>query len=148
MIREAFLMSPSSAPPGAPDSTASAPESTAAAAAESAPASVEEGPTQISGPTEPLPPIEVPITSVVEANFTIQVAAFREYPDAESLSNLLQDYGHPSYVVEAEIPDAGHYYRVRVGQFETADQALDDGLFLGAQFSDVIPDPWIVPYQE
>ena len=148
LIREAFLMSPSSAPPGAPDSTASAPESTAAAAAESAPASVEEGPTQISGPTEPLPPIEVPITSVVEANFTIQVAAFREYPDAESLSNLLQDYGHPSYVVEAEIPDAGHYYRVRVGQFETADQALDDGLFLGAQFSDVIPDPWIVPYQE
>jgi len=36
---------------------------------------------------------------------------------------------------------------VRVGQFETADEALDSGWFLEAQFSDVIPDPWVVPYE-
>lgn len=87
------------------------------------------------------------IAPIHEANFTVQVAAFRQYQDAESLRNLLQDYGHPSYVVEAEIPDAGSYYRVRVGQYETADEAWDSGWFLEAQFSDVIPDPWIVPYE-
>jgi cell division septation protein DedD len=92
--------------------------------------------------------MEGPTTFIPEANFTIQVAAFREYQDAVSLSTLLQDYGHPSYVVETEIQDACYYYRVRVGHFETADKALDSGLFLGAQFSDVLPDPWIVPYQD
>ena len=38
------------------------------------------------------------IAPIHEANFTVQVAAFRQYQDAESLRNLLQDYGHPSYL--------------------------------------------------
>ena len=156
LIREAFLIPPPNLLPQIPVSPAPTTRSTPvtveepplSSEVELSPAPVEEGELQIPELTAPEPTGEEPVTPEFQANFTIQVAAFREYQDAESLSNLLQDYGHPSYVAEAEIPDAGYFYRVRVGQFETADEALDSGLFLGAQFSDVIPDPWIVPFQE
>jgi cell division septation protein DedD len=104
LIRETFLMSPSGVPPQVADSTAPNTESTAAAVMEAPPTSVlrlpstsvEEGEIQIPEVTEPAPTMEGPTTSIPEANFTIQVAAFREYQDAVSLSTLLQDYGHPS----------------------------------------------------
>jgi hypothetical protein len=155
LVREALLLRPSSSPPQYPDSTAPATETTGTdmldisqnSAVIQPPASVEEGERRSPELTAPLASTQQFIAPIHEAKFTVQVAAFREFQDAESLSNLLQDYGHPSYVVETDIPDAGHYYRVRVGQFETADEALDSGWFLGAQFSDVIPDPWVVPYE-
>lgn len=155
LIREALLMRSSNVPPQLPDSTTSATETTGTVGAEvfansvvePPPVSVEEDKLPMTELTLPLTTDRELIAPIHEANFTVQVAAFRQYQDAESLRNLLQDYGHPSYVVEAEIPDAGSYYRVRVGQYETADEAWDSGWFLEAQFSDVIPDPWIVPYE-
>jgi len=156
LIRETLLLGPSSTPYQGPDSTTPATDPAALAAVEFPASSVEELPgvsveereLQIPELEEPRATIREPIASLHEANFTVQVAAFREYQNAVSLNNLLEDYGHPSYVVETEIPAAGHYYRVRVGQFETADEAGDSGWFLGAQFSDVIPDPWVVPYED
>jgi len=155
LIREALLMRSSNVPPQLPDSTTSATETTGTVGAEVfANSVVEPPPVSVEEDRLPMTELTLPLTTdreliapIHEANFTVQVAAFRQYQDAESLRNLLQDYGHPSYVVEAEIPDAGSYYRVRVGQYETADEAWDSGWFLEAQFSDVIPDPWIVPYE-
>ncbi|MEE8349245.1 MAG: SPOR domain-containing protein [Acidobacteriota bacterium] len=156
LIREALLLSPSSTSSqktGAPRQN----ESTALATEIEFPTTSAAALPLASATESRSQPSEVPalqpyggepfIPLIQEANFTVQVAAFKEYQDAESLSNLLQDYGYPSYVIETKIPDAQHYYRVRVGQFSTADEALDRGLFLSAQFSDVIPAPWIVPFE-
>jgi cell division septation protein DedD len=54
-----------------------------------------------------------------EANYTLQVKAFRSQPDAEQFTIRLRETGYNAFVVRSEIPDQGIWYRVRVGQFPT-----------------------------
>ena len=54
-----------------------------------------------------------------QANYTLQVKAFRSQPDAEQFTIRLRETGYNAFVVRSEIPDQGVWYRVRVGQFPT-----------------------------
>lgn len=60
--------------------------------------------------------------------FTLQVGSMKDYQKALHLSDRLAKKGFPSYVISAEIPQKGTYYRVRVGHYVTrkaADQVME-----------------------
>jgi DedD protein len=59
-----------------------------------------------------------PAASSVGSGFTVQVAASRARPDAESLVDILKNHGYPVFLVAPENSRAGdNLYRVQVGPF-------------------------------
>jgi hypothetical protein len=54
---------------------------------------------------------------------TFQTASFPNQAGAEGYCQKLKDLGIPAYVVSAEIPHRGRWFRVRAGRFVTAQQA-------------------------
>jgi DedD protein len=89
---------------------------------------------------EPIPkPVEPPRPAVQEqghaqspgspgGRFTIQVAALKESAGAEGLVDKLRKKGYPAYQIQADSSGKGTWYRVRVGAFnsrEDASQMLD-----------------------
>ena len=66
-----------------------------------------------------------PEPTLLSANFTIQVSAFQTQEEAEAYKKSLNRKGYHPYVVAAEIPGKGIWYRVRVGRFENKDAAAE-----------------------
>ncbi len=106
-------------------------------------------PPDIGLPAEPgeLPPTKQFVSPSIQAvRFAVQLAAFRTNPQAEGLRAMLQGSGYAAYVVEANVPEAGRYYRVRVGPFGTSEEAREVAVNLQDRFSEQLVDFWIVPY--
>ena len=59
--------------------------------------------------------------------FTVQVASYREKGEAETLADRLTLKGYKPYVVPADLPGKGKWYRVRVGEFRTKREAASFG---------------------
>jgi cell division protein FtsN len=76
------------------------------------------------GRDEPSPPPTGAGAAAVSVapRFTVQVAAFRTWAQAEALRAELAGAGHEAYVAESESP-AGARYRVRVGSFPSREAA-------------------------
>lgn len=55
--------------------------------------------------------------------YSLQAAAFPNEPGASEFSERLKRAGVPAYVVPADIAGRGRWFRVRVGRFETAQDA-------------------------
>lgn len=55
--------------------------------------------------------------------FTVQVGAMPNRAEADALVAQLRSRGLSPYVVEADIPGKGHFYRVRIGRFPTREAA-------------------------
>ena len=71
-------------------------------------------------------PVPAPVPKVeAHAKFILQVAAYGERSQAESLAKKLtgQGYDNPR-IAEKEVPGKGTYYRVRVGPFSSRPEAL------------------------
>lgn len=51
--------------------------------------------------------------------FTIQVASYRTREEAELFADALRGRGHESFVMRAELPGRGTYFRVRIGPFDS-----------------------------
>lgn len=49
--------------------------------------------------------------------YTIQLASFREKPEAEALVAKLKKDKYPAYIIEADLGPKGMWYRVRVGHY-------------------------------
>ncbi len=79
--------------------------------------------------------------------FAVQLASYRVRPRAEGLRAMLEDVGYTAYVVESNVPPSGRYYRVRVGPFDTREEAREIALNMQNRLSDLLPDFWIVPDQ-
>lgn len=77
--------------------------------------------------------------------FAVQLASYRTRPRAEGLRAMLEDVGYGAYVVVSNVPPSGRYYRVRVGPFETREEATEIALNMQSRLSDLLPDFWIVP---
>lgn len=62
-------------------------------------------------------------TSNAKGRFALQAAAFPTQAGADELAQKLKSAGVPSYVVSADLPRRGTWFRVRVGRFNTAEDA-------------------------
>lgn len=61
----------------------------------------------------------------LSSRFTLQVASLKDYKKAVALKDHLAGQGFPSYILSAEIPEKGVYYRIRVGHYTTRKGAED-----------------------
>ncbi|HSG30764.1 MAG TPA: SPOR domain-containing protein [Thermodesulfobacteriota bacterium] len=64
----------------------------------------------------PLPPI------VAGGQYTIQIGSFKNESDAKSLQNKLKSRGYPAFLKQVTIGE-DTWFRLRIGTFETKDQA-------------------------
>jgi DedD protein len=61
--------------------------------------------------------------TAADGQWTIQVSAYQERGEADRFAAGLRDKGYAPYVVEAEVPGRGTWYRVRMGRFASRDAA-------------------------
>jgi DedD protein len=66
------------------------------------------------------PVVAVPVPT---QGFTVQVAASQQKDDAAAVLTKLRSSGLRPYLIDAEIPGKGHWYRVRLGNFSSKDEA-------------------------
>jgi DedD protein len=52
-----------------------------------------------------------------EGGYQLQVSSFRTAAEAATLSEQLRARGHKAYVIQANVPGRGTWYRVRIGPF-------------------------------
>jgi DedD protein len=75
------------------------------------------------------PPPSLPATGTVEdsggGRFTLQLSSFQEKGEAAEFVKALSDKGYPAYVISAEVPGRGLWYRVRLGDYATHGEALE-----------------------
>lgn len=98
-------------------------------------ATTEQASAAVSGSQQPLPTAlasaseakESPVLQTEnessERRFSLQAAAFPNEGGANQFCERLKRAGVPAYVVSAEIAGRGRWFRVRVGRFETAQDA-------------------------
>lgn len=55
--------------------------------------------------------------------YAVQLGAYRNYEEANTHLEDWKAKGYPAYLMSADIPDSGRWYRVRVGAFATRDDA-------------------------
>ncbi|RYZ37908.1 MAG: SPOR domain-containing protein [Myxococcaceae bacterium] len=70
-------------------------------------------------PAEPPRPAE----AVKGGAFTLQLSAFQNRPDADRFAARLRDRGYAPYILSAEVPGKGTWYRVRMGSFASKEAA-------------------------
>ena len=99
-------------------------------------------------PTEPPPTEQLESESSQAGSFTVQIAAFRTGLQAEELRALLENGGYVAYIFESDRPESTSYYRVRVGQYLTREEAREVGSNLRGSFPRHVRDFWIVPYEQ
>jgi len=66
---------------------------------------------------------KVPETTSPTGAFTLQLGASPSRDDAERQASRLREKGYAPYIVAAEVPGKGTWYRVRMGSFPTKDAA-------------------------
>lgn len=58
-----------------------------------------------------------------EGEYTLQIISYRTPEEANAFADALRARNHRAFVVSADIPDRGRYFRVRVGPFQTLREA-------------------------
>lgn len=58
-----------------------------------------------------------------DGKFTLQVVSYRSRVDAEAFAETLQTRGHEAFVMHADIPGRGTFFRVRIGPFKHQSEA-------------------------
>ncbi len=80
--------------------------------------------------------------------FTVQIEAFRTRLQAEELLAVLQRGGYVAYIFEPDRTESPSYFRVRVGQFPTQEEARELGSNLRRRFPRQVRDFLIIPYEQ
>ena len=62
-------------------------------------------------------------TTVPTGPFTLQLGASQNRDDAERMVSRLREKGYAPYIVTADVPGKGTFYRVRMGSFATKEAA-------------------------
>jgi DedD protein len=76
-----------------------------------------------SAPAAAHPAPKVPEATSATGAFTLQLGASPNRDDAERQAARLREKGYAPYIVTAEVPGKGTWYRVRMGSFPTKDSA-------------------------
>jgi septal ring-binding cell division protein DamX len=74
-------------------------------------------------PAEP-PPGPSPAAASPAGRFTLQLSSFQEKGEAAEFMGALGKKGYETYLISAEVPGRGLWYRVRLGDYPTHDDAL------------------------
>lgn len=72
---------------------------------------------------------KLPAEAVADGSWTLQLSAYQDRAEADRFAAGLRDKGYAPYIVEAQIPNKGTWYRVRMGRFgsrEAAARYMDD----------------------
>jgi cell division septation protein DedD len=64
-----------------------------------------------------------PAEAVKGGAFSLQLSAFQSRAEADRFAARLRDRGYAPYIVSAEVPRKGTWYRVRMGSFPTKEAA-------------------------
>lgn len=77
----------------------------------------------------PVPPPPKPAPKAAEvtadkAKFTLQLSSFQTRAEADSFAADLQKSGYTPYIVSADVENKGTWFRVRIGQFASQDDAM------------------------
>ena len=98
-------------------------------------------------PIEPVPTDQPGSPRIETVEFTVQIAAFRTRLQAEELLAVLQNEGYVADIFEPDRTESASYFRVRVGQFPTREEARELGSNLRRRFPRQVRDFWIIPYE-
>ena len=60
-----------------------------------------------------------------EGGYQLQVSSFHTQSEAQAFADQLRARGHKAYVLEANVPGRGTWYRVRIGPFPTQHAAAE-----------------------
>ncbi len=71
----------------------------------------------------PAPSSAAPVAAGHDGEYTVQVVSYQSADEAEMFASALRERGHSAFVMSADIPNRGRYYRVRIGPFENAREA-------------------------
>ncbi len=97
---------------------------------------------------EPEPTDQPGSPGIETVKFTVQIAAFRTRLQAEELLAILQRAGYVADIFESDRTESTTYFRVRVGQFPTQEEARELGSNLRRRFPRQVRDFWIIPYEQ
>lgn len=64
-----------------------------------------------------------PAQAVKGGAFTLQLSAFQDRQEADRFAARLRNKGYAPYILSAEVPGKGTWYRVRMGSFASRDDA-------------------------
>lgn len=64
------------------------------------------------------------VKSAENARYSVQVGSYPDMAEATRVVERWKAKGYPAYLMIADIPDRGRWYRVRIGGFETRADAL------------------------
>ncbi|HUH00968.1 MAG TPA: SPOR domain-containing protein [Kofleriaceae bacterium] len=62
--------------------------------------------------------------SATSGSYTLQLSSFQDRDEADSFHGKLVGAGLNPYIVEANVPDKGTWYRVRLGSYDDYDAAI------------------------
>lgn len=63
-------------------------------------------------------------------DYTVQIASYKHQKDAVKLADKLKSKGYKVFITKAQIPSKGTWYRVRVGMYQTKNEADKYGVQL------------------
>jgi cell division septation protein DedD len=72
---------------------------------------------------------KAPLEAAADGAWTVQLSAYQDRGEADRFAAGLRDKGYAPYIVEANIPGKGTWFRVRMGRFANKDAAtryMDD----------------------
>ena len=82
------------------------------------------------GKAQKLPePAPAPSPAAAVGTWSLQLSAYQDRSEADRFAAGLRDKGYAPYIIEAQVPGKGTWYRVRVGKFankEAASNYLND----------------------
>ena len=106
---------PPTPPPAAPEPIA--------AAVPDEPTPTRIAPKDGGGLKEAIARAQKPTEAVPDGAFTLQLSASQDRAEADRYMAKLRDRGYAPYVIEAQVPGRGTWYRVRMGSFATREAA-------------------------
>jgi cell division septation protein DedD len=108
----------------APRSLAPEAGGTVTSAARAAAARIAAAAAQPDPPPAARPETAAPAAAPAEKRFTLQISSFQERAEADALSAKLTSAGYKPFIVMSDVPDRGIFFRVRIGEYATRDEAL------------------------
>ncbi len=99
-------------------------------------------------PAEPPPTNQRGSTGSRTVRLAIQIAAFQTRQQAEGLRVKLENAGFAAYIAETDVLSSTRYFRVRLGPFDTEEEAQAAASNVRIRFPQEITDLWIVSYRQ